>query len=276
MATRAIELRTQPSASSAERATVTWANMIRSEWTKFWSLRSTYWTLIALVVLTVGLSAGMSRATVTSNGDEMAGMRSDPVGTSLSGLDTGQLVIVVLGVMMISTEYATRNIRTALIAAPRRLTFLGAKALVLAVVATVAGILTSFASFFVGQAILGTDGLNVQLSDPGVFRAVVGGGLYLAGSAMAGFALGALLRSLVGGIAVAVAGLIVLPQLARMLPGNWGEWIEKVFTSNAGMQVARVVHDGSQLGPWTGYLVFTLWWMAPLAIAAVMMLRRDV
>jgi hypothetical protein len=250
--------------------------MVRAEWTKLWSLRSTYWTLIALVVLTVGLSAGMSRATVTSSGDEMAGMRNDPVGTSLSGLDTGQLVIVVLGVMMITTEYATRNIRTALVAGPRRLTFLGAKGLVLAVVATVAGITTSFASFFAGQAILRTDNLNVHLSDPGVFRAVVGGGLYLAGSAMVGFALGTLLRSTAGGIAVAVAGLIVLPQLARMLPGRWGEWIEKVFTSNAGMQIARVMHDSSQLGPWTGYLIFTLWWVAPLAIAAVLLIRRDV
>lgn len=275
MSTRAIELRSHAVTSRTTRGTVGWSNMIRSEWTKLWSVRSTYWTLVALVVLTVGLSALMSRATVTSAPGEMMGARLDPTVTSLAGLDTGQLVMVVLGVMVISTEYATRSIRSSLIAAPRRLAFLGAKAVVLAAVALVAGIATSFASFFLGQAILAADNLNVQLGDPGVLRAVGGGGLFLAGSAMAGFALGALLRSTAGGMAVAVALLVVLPQLARMLPVHWGKEIAKYFTSNAGQQIVRVVHADDQLGPWTGYLVFTLWWVAILAIAAILMHRRD-
>ncbi|HVX29552.1 MAG TPA: hypothetical protein VHA53_03650 [Nitrolancea sp.] len=245
--------------------------VIRSEWTKMWSLRSTYVTLLALVTLTVGLSVLMTAAMVSDGTAE----KMDPTAISLSGLDTGQLVVVVMGVMVISTEYATSSIRTSLIAVPRRLTFLGAKALILGSVVLVTGILTSFAAFFAGQAILATQDLNVQLSDPGVLRAVVGGGLYLAGSAMFGLALAAVLRSTASAIAVTIAGLVVLPQLTRMLPGRWGEIVRQYFTSNAGQQIARVVPTADSLGPWTGYLVFTLWWLVILGIAALLMQRRD-
>jgi ABC-2 type transport system permease protein len=250
-------------------------NAIRAEWTKLWSIRSTFWTLLALVVVAVGLSALIAAATVSSDHSSM-GARNDPTGTSLSGLGTGQLVIVVLGVMVISTEYITRSIRTSLIATPRRLTFLSAKAIVLAGVALVVGMVTSFGAYVVGQAILATEGINGQISDPGVLRAVIGGGLFLAGSAMFGFALGALLRSTAGGITVAIAGLVVLPQLAGLLPGRAGELVQTYLTSNAGRQVMQVTHLTNDLGPWSGYAVFTLWWLVPLIVAAVLMQRRDV
>jgi len=262
--------RTDATAVPVGKASFTAA--LRSEWTKLWSLRSTYWSLLALVVLTVGLSAIISAATVTTTPIVAP---EDPTVVSLAGLDTGLLVMIVLGAMFISTEYGTSSIRTSLVAVPRRLTFLGAKALVMAIVSLVAGTLTSFAAFFTGQMILSTEQLNVQLSDPNVLRAVVGGGLILAGSAMFGFALGALLRSTAAGISVAVGALVVLPQLTRIIPGNWGEIIQKYFTSNAGQQIVRVVPFDGQLGPWTGYIVFTLWWIVLLAVAAILMKRRD-
>jgi hypothetical protein len=259
---------------SATRGTTSWPNVIRSEWTKLWSVKSTLWTLFAVFGLTIALSALISAATVSS--DNAMIEAEDPTIVSLAGLDAGQLAIVVFGVMFISSEYATRSIRTSLIANPRRLRFLGAKALVLAVVALVVGVLTSFASFTLGQSILASESLNVSLSDPGVLRAVFGGGLYLAGSAMFGFALGALLRSTAAGISVAVACLAVLPPLLGILPGSWGETIHRYFTSNAGQQIVRVVQTGDSLSPWTGYLVFSLWWMVPLALAAILIRRRDV
>ncbi len=258
--------------SENRAGTLTLVNAVRSEWTKLWSLRSTAWTLLALVVLTVSISALISAAVVSTT---QVKAPSDPTVTSLSGLDTGQLVSIVLGVLVISTEYTTASIRTTLTAVPRRLTLLGAKAAVLGVVALAAGTVASFAAFFGGQAILATQRLDVSLAEPRVLRAVVGGGLFLAGSAMFGFALGALLRGTASAITVAVAGLVVLPQLTRMFPGRVGAIVHKSFTTNAGQQIARVVHSGDALGPWTGYLVFTLWWVALLAVAAALMRRRD-
>jgi hypothetical protein len=264
--------RKRTDATAVQIGKASFAGAVRSEWTKLWSLRSTYWALLALVVLTIGLSALVSAATISANPIVPP---DDPTVTSLAGLDPGMLVMIVLGAMFISGEYGTSSIRTSLVAVPRRLTFLGAKTLVLAVVALVAGTVTSFAAFFTGQLILGTEQLNVQLSDPGVLRAVIGGGLLLVGSAMFGFALGALLRSTAAGISVAVGALVVLPQLTRIIPGSLGETIQKYFTSNAGQTIVRVVPVDGQLGPWTGYLVFTLWWVALLTIAAILMTRRD-
>ncbi|MDI3339658.1 MAG: ABC transporter permease [Sphaerobacter sp.] len=267
------EHRIGPSAVAAGAARL--PNVIRSEWTKLWSVRATVWTLLAMLVVTVGLSALFASTAATSTDPAMEHMRRDPTGTSLAGISLGQIVIVVLGVMSISTEYTSGSIRTSLIAVPRRLTLLGAKALVLAPVALVTGTVTSFAAFFVGQALLATGGINADLSDPQVLRAVVGGGLFLAGNALFGFALGAVLRSTASGITVAVAVLKILPELVAQLPGTLGDWAQKGFTSNAGQQILQVTPPADRLGPWTGYLVFTIWWVVILAIAAVLMRRRD-
>lgn len=266
-----------PYVSGLAPATPNIVNVIRSEWTKIWSVRSTMWTLLIGFLLTVGLSALICWGTEANYSQIRPEQRAtlDPTSTSLAGLVFGQLALAVFGVLFISSEYSTGGIRTTLTAVPQRLRVLTAKAIVLAVVAVVVGMISSVVAFVVGQAFLSRVGIEAHLGDPGVLRAVVGGGLYLLASAMFGFALGALLRHSAAGISLAIALLLVVPPLTNLLPGDWGHWIEKYFTSNAGQQITSVVPSDDALGPWAGYAVFTLWWLVILVIAGALMARRD-
>lgn len=268
---------TQPYVSSLHPTSASIVNVIRSEWTKIWSVRSTMWTLLIGVVLTIGMGVLICWGTEANYSQISPAdrIRLDPASTSLAGLAFGQLALAVLGALFISSEYSTGGIRTTFTAVPQRIRVLTAKAVVLAVVTVIVGTITSFIAFFLGQLFLARVGIEAQLSDPGVLRAVFGGGLYLLASAMFGFALGALLRHSAAAISIAIALLLVVPPLTHLLPGGWGAWIAKYFTTNAGQQITTIEPSDAVLGPWTGYAVFTLWWLVILIIAGVLMSRRD-
>jgi ABC-2 type transport system permease protein len=253
------------------------AAAVRSEWTKFFSVRSTMWALISTFVFTVGFAALISWGVSTSYGQMSAQDRAsfDATGTSLVGLTFSQLVIAVLGVLMISTEYSIGGIRGTFTAVPRRLRVLLAKAIVLAVVALAIGLLSCFTAFYVGQLFFASKHIEAHLGDPQVFRAVVGGGLYVAACALFGLAVGTVLRHTAGAVTATIALLIVVPPLTLLLPGRWGDAITRYFTSNAGQRIGEVVHTTNALGPWTGYAVFTAEWAAVLLLGAVLLVRRD-
>jgi ABC-type transport system involved in multi-copper enzyme maturation permease subunit len=252
-------------------------HVLRSEWTKFWSVRSTMYTFLALIVVTIGISALLCLA-VAANWDDIKPAdraQIDPVSQSLSGIFLGQMAIIVLGTLTISAEYSTGGIRTTLTAVPQRLRLLFAKALLLAVMAFVAGVVTMFPSFWLGQRVLATAdaGIEVSLGDPNVLRAVFGGALYVVACGLLGFALGALLRHTAGAITVAIGIVFVLPIVSNFLPGTWGENVGKVL--NAGSAISNTRPMEGQFAPWTGYAVFSLWWIVLLALAAILMRRRD-
>ena len=260
-------------------ATDRFDRVLLSEWTKLWSLRSTLWTLLVLLVVTVGFAALATWGTMQGVDANAEGVPAqfDATNLTLAGLTFGQLAAAVLGAMVISSEYSTGGIRSTLTAVPGRLRLLLAKALVFVTVAFVVGLVTCFAAFFVGQGFLHEE-YRTSLGDPGVTRAVIGGGLYVAGSGMFGFALGALVRHTAGAITAAVAALLVLPPLTMLLPGDWGDTVTRHFTSNAGQQITsatRVPTVPAVLGPWEGYAWFTVEWLVVLAVAAVLMRRRD-
>lgn len=269
--------RHQPDRPEFARAGIRLRRVIRSEWTKTWSVRSTFWSLVALVVTSVGFSALVSWAQSTHMDRMTPAERAtlDVTHSAMAGLGFGQLAIAVLGVLIISAEYSTGGIRTTLTAAPRRMTVLFAKWLVFAVVALVIGMITAFAAYEVGMIFWVKQGMATHLSDHTVLRAVIGGGLYLAGSGMFGLALGTLLRHTAGAITTAVALLFVAPPLTNLLPDTWGADIRKYFTANAGENVSRVVHIAGNLYPWQGYAVFTLEWLVLLLAGAYLMHRRD-
>ena len=259
-------------------ATDRFDRVARAEWTKLWSVPSTPWSLLALVVVTAGIGVLASWGTMQAlKQNPTAVPPFDPVNLTLSGLGLGQLAAAVLGALVISTEYSTGGIRSTLTATPRRLEMLDAKAAVFVAVVLVAGLVTSLLSFFVGQPFL-REQFRVGLGDPGVLRAVVGGALYLAGSGMFGFAFGALLRHTAGSITVAVAVLLVLPPLSQLLPGTAGKTVAHHFTSNAGQAITfshAVPRGVVTLGPWEGYAWFTLEWIVVLAVAAALLRHRD-
>lgn len=245
-------------------------DVMRSEWTKLRSVRSTVWTLGSVPVLMVALAVVGALATVGS-GD--AGSLADPVSTSLRGIVLASLVTATLGVIAISGEYRTGAIRTSLVAVPGRLTFLAAKAVVLTAVTLVVGVASSFAAFLAGQIVFAGRAAEVSLADPAVLRAVVGAGLYLTASGLFGLALGVLVRHTPGAIVTVCALLMVLPTLVALVPGELGGRLTELTASNAGSRIA-VVHPVG-MGPWTGFAVYLAWVALPLAAGAVLLRRRD-
>lgn len=250
------------------------ADILRSEFCKLRSVRSTYWTLVAAVVFNVGLAA--LEATVLPghlSAHDKASL--DAVRVSLGGIHLSQIAFGVLGVLVITSEYGTGMIRATLSAVPQRRLMLAAKAIVFAVIALIVGIVASFAAYFVFQAFLSGSSLRSSISDPGVLRAVIGGGLYLAVLGLLGLGLGAIIRVSAGAIA-ALFGLLFVPQiLAELLPRSWQATITPYVPMEAGSQIFSAHHDAGSLGAWSGFGVFCLYAAVALGVGFVLINRRD-
>lgn len=255
----------------------TFADVLRSEWTKFRSVRSTFWALLVAVVLGIGLGAAISAAAANGYSSSSASdkLQWDPTAISLSGLGIAQLAIAVLGVLYISSEYSSGMIRTSLTAVPRRARVLVAKSVVFAVVTFVVGEIISFVAFFIGQELITGNAPHTSLSDPGVARAVVGAGLYLTALAVLGVAVGTLLRHAAAAIASIVAVLFVLPGIAQALPDSWRHPVTKYWPTQAGSQLINVYHSAHTLRPWPGFGVMCLFVAIVYAVAWVLLERRD-
>jgi ABC-2 type transport system permease protein len=269
----------------APRGRAGFAGTFRSELTKIRSVRSTYWSLIALVVITIGLGAlfCFGRAQNFSHNQPAPGFRAQATAhaiaqatqMSLFGLILGQLIIAVLGALTITAEYSTGMIRTSLSVMPRRSTWLAAKAAVFGLVALVTGMVTAFASYFIGQAILSTQHINSTIGEPGVLRAVVGGGLFLALCGLLSFGLGAMLRHSAGAIAASIGALFVLYVLSGFLPSNWAAHIDKWIPFNAGGAIWENVSGTNMFSPWTGFAVFCAYTAVALAGGLILFRNRD-
>lgn len=253
------------------------AGVVGAEWTKLRSVRSTYWSLLAAVVLVVGLGAAISAA-VASHYSRISQARAatfDPTTVSLAGLNVGVLAVAVLGVIVVTSEYSTGMIRTTLTACPRRHRVLAAKAAVFAAVALLVGEVSSFAAFLVGQAILSGSAPHATLSQPGVARAVVGAGLYTTVIGLLALGVGSLLRHTAGAITTIVAVVFALPGIAAALPSGWGTTVREYLPSDAGSQVFAVVRGANSLPAWTGFAVLCGYTAVVLASAFVLLNRRD-
>ncbi len=262
---------------------VTGRRVLRSEWIKLRTVRSwmTMFGSAAAVLVAFGaLAASVASGDITpANGRPPTGggpfASTDPTALSLAGVTLAQLIVGILGVLLISNEYANGLIRNTFSAVPRRLPVLWAKAIVLAVTLAVVMVLAALAAFVVGQAILGS-GRSTTLAADGVLRAVVGSGLYLAGIGVLGVAVGALLRNTAGAIAVIVAGLLIIPGLLRVvLPDSWSDAITPYLPSNAGSAFTSVTGSSTLLSPGAGAAVFVGWVVLLLVGAAVLIRRRD-
>jgi ABC-2 type transport system permease protein len=256
-------------------------NVLVSEWTKIRSVRSTIWSLAAFVVVTVGLTALLTLLTTANwNGPRAAprdaAVITDPVGFVLgAGIGLGQLAICVLGALLMTTEYSTGVIRASLLAVPRRLPMLAAKAVIFGLLVLVLGEIVSFGSFFIGSAILHSH-LKVSLSEPGFARAVFGAGLYLTVLGLFALAIGALLRHTAGAITTVIGVVLVLPILSGLLPGSWGAHINAYLPEQAGSMITHAHQQSSDLlSPWQGLGVFCIWTALLLVAAGYLLKQRD-
>jgi ABC-2 type transport system permease protein len=256
---------------------VTQARVILSEWTKLRSVRSTRWSLLAAFVLTVGLPIVGSIVISTHWGHRSPGERAHfhPLDVSLIGSQIAQLAVGVLGVLVITAEYSTGMIRASFTAVPKRLPVLWAKVIVFAVVTFVLMLPAVLIAFFASQSILSRHHANIAFSDPHVARALVGAALYLTVIAVFSLSLGAIVRNTAGGIAVFAAILFVIPPVMNVLPTSWNNAASPYLPSVAGRAILAIAPDSSSLAPWTGFAVFCAYAAAALAVAAVLLVRRD-
>jgi ABC-type transport system involved in multi-copper enzyme maturation permease subunit len=257
---------------------VTQPRVLLSEWTKFRSLRSTVWTLLTAVVLSIGIGALFSAVSASQYHTFSAADKAsfNPVSTSLDGMLFAQLAIGVLGVLLISGEYSTGMIRSSLTAVPRRLPVLWAKLGVFAGVVFSVILVTSFVSFFLGQALLNSHHLGVSISAPSALRDVIGAALYATVAGMIGMALGGLLRNTAAGISTFVAVFFVIPPLTDLLPSSWTSHFVQYLPSNAG----EVLFGGGRglahpLAPWTGFGLLCAYAAVMTGLAAWRLRRAD-
>ena len=257
------------------------AGLFAAEWTKIRSVRSTIWSLLAFVVVAIGFSALVM--TVISNTWNNPG--SDPNHVALvtdptavlfgAGFGLGQLAMCVLGVIVISSEYSTGAIRSSLLAVPRRIPMLAAKAVVFALLDLLVSAVTVFAVFFITTAILRSH-VSITLSQPGILRACIGGILYLTVLGLFSLAIGGLIRHTAGAIATVIAMVLVVPPLISLIPGTIANHIHGYLPTVAGQLIGQSSQQPADvLSPWQGFGVFCLWAAVLLAACGYLLVRRD-
>jgi ABC-type transport system involved in multi-copper enzyme maturation permease subunit len=245
---------------------------------KFRSLRSTLYTLLAAVALTIGIGALFSAVTASQYHTFSAADRAtfSPISTSLTGISFAVVAFGVLGVLLMSGEYSTGMIRSSLTAVPRRLPVLWGKLAVFAAAIFSVSLVTTFISFFVGQALLSSHHLSVAITAPDALRSVIGAALYVTVAGMIGVALGALFRNTAAGISTFAAAFFVIPPLTGLLPASVSNHLSQYLPSNAG----EALWGGTQgvqnvLSPWTGFAVLCGYAVILIAAGAWRLRRAD-
>ncbi|MFF3611649.1 ABC transporter permease [Streptomyces sp. NPDC002580] len=268
-----------PAAATRPEYRVTGRRVLRSEWAKMWSLRST-WITLGLGLLFLVAFGVIAAAHYRSELDSGRPMRPDAVSAtaldlSVFGTNFAQLALGVLGVLVTAGEYSTGMIRSTLAAVPRRLPVLWSKAAVFGLVALAVSTVGVFVAFTIDSGIVSGTPAALTLSHSGVVRSLLGAGLYLGLVGVIGTALGALLRSVAGGISVLVASLMLVPGLISLLPSSWQDDISPYLPSSAGRAMFQLTHDATSLSPAAGLVVFLGWTVLALAGAACRLVRSD-
>lgn len=285
--------------STAGTKGVTFAGVLRSEWIKLFSLMSTRILLLLTLVAIVGVGAlaVLIRFSVL---DSMAQQARDqgqtmtpemmeqsvPPGSGFdlynlpnAGLQIGILVLGSLAVLFISSEYATGMIRSTMNAVPRRTPAFVAKAILLAVISYVITTIAAVATFLIAMPVFQGLGLDLDWSTDGVLYSIFTGGLYVAGVALIGLSLGALLRNSAGGITVLV-GLFFVVSIAAsfmtFIPGDFWKYVPQYLPSDAGGRFLSIGHTDGIIDPWQGGLIFLGYVLLFLVPAMIVLKKRDV
>jgi ABC-2 type transport system permease protein len=256
---------------------VSFAGLLRSEWIKLRSVRSTVWSYATVIVISLGMAAVMSAS--SGFGGEQIPAAAQPAIVAQAatfGIFFGQLVVAALGVLAISGEYSTGMIRSSLTAAPTRLPMLAAKAVVLFVCTLAVGVLSTVGSYLVAAPIMAGLGITAGITDPDLVLPLLGGALYLAMVSVFALGIGAILRSSAGGIAAALGAILLLPIAFIMIPAQWALDVSPFLILNAGLALFGLNgFTSAAFETWQNVLIVLGWVIAALAAAAVLLRRRD-
>lgn len=274
---------------------LSFGGVLRSEWIKLRSLRSTVWCLGLVVLLTIGfgLLLALTLRTPESGVTPDAVQHQLQVQVATLGVNFTQLIVAVLGVLVISGEYGTGMIRSTFVAVPGRLGAFFAKAIVLGVTTFVVGAVAIALSAAVAWPIIGGKGITVSPFDGGVMLALLGAAGYLTLVAVLAFAFGSILRNSAGGIATILGLVLVVPTIMQILASlTKATWISNVaafLPSTAGGKmfdyvdsatVSQAADQAAKAGlvyiePWQGLLVLLAWVVVGLIVGALLTKRRD-
>lgn len=254
--------------------TARFGDTLRAETIKFWTVRGTRWSLIAMVVLGVGLTT----AVCWGSADWLAGDDADEVPASFVtwGAMVAQIPAIVLGALVITSEYGTGLIRATFTATPQRGRVVAAKAIVLTAALLVAGTITAVGGYLAGNWFLTDAGVGVPWSADGLVRALFGTVVVLALMGLLAFATGILVRHTAAAISIVLGTVAVIANLAWALPGEWGATIAKVIPGNSTQGLTSVVpFNPDTLGPWTGLAALIVPIAALLTVGVYTLSRRD-
>jgi len=269
----------------AHTARLSFGGILRSEWIKLRSLRSTVWSYLIVVLISLGMAVllgfslasgmgGSDVATLPSAEQTLMVLQSAVFGTYF-----GQLVVAVLGVLVISGEYTTGMIRSTLSAVPKRLPALAGKAVVLFLTTFVVAFVTNLAAFGIAAAIFAGHGAPVSLFAENVLLVLGGAALYLALVSVFALGIGTVIRSSAGGIAAVLGVLLLLPTVFGLIPADWASDLLPYLLSTSGMTMYMTIgaDPATLAGPnaWQSLLVVLGWVTVSIAAAAVLLKRRD-
>lgn len=277
-------------ATTAPLSGVSFGGILRSEWIKLMSLRSTIWCYAILVFLTIALALLLA-STLSSQGMplDFASQQALAVQSATLSIGMSQLVVAVLGALVITGEYGTGMIRSTLTAVPARLPALFGKIIVFGVVTFVISLVSIVVAALLTAPLLAANGVGADIGDPAYWAALVGAAGYLALSGVLATAVGAIVRNSAGAIAIVLGLVLVLPTIIQVFAViTLAEWVANLGTflpSNAGARMYAYVGEtasadpfglgGLVLEPWQGALVLIAWVAGLLVLASVLLKRRD-
>jgi len=302
----------RPSALPAATGRAGLRGVIASEFTKLRSVRSTYWTLAALLIISIGVGVAVmagASSSISNNPGNKAGFDGTQV-SLIPFFEIGQLIIAVLGAMTITSEYSTGMIRTSLTAMPRRGLVYAAKAIVFTSMTFVISLITSFVAFFAGQAMVASKGVGASLfgsvkipanaifNGPGgpgtppkvtfqgtdvisassVLSAVIGTALFVTLVALIAFGLGAIIRHTAGTITTVIGVMFIIPVIVQALPDSWRWDIMRFFPDAAGRVISVTVPGGGNQHLWSSWpqmIVTACYAVGLLAVGAYLFKKRD-
>lgn len=265
---------TAPTTGTVAMSRQSFGQTLGAEWIKLWTVRSTWWSFITMLVL----GAGLTTVVCAASAEWLASAEADesPGSFITWGMMFAQIAAILLGTLVVTGEYGTGMVRTTFAATPRRGAVMVAKLVVLAMTLFAAGTVTALVGYLGGNYFLSAEGIGLSLGDEGMLRSLVGSGLYMSGLGLFAAAVGFLVRHTAAALSLVLALVFVVGNMTMLLPGAWGEWLTKLMPGHAGAAVAAPVSfNPLLLDPWVGFAVFCGEVTVLLVVAYAVLRRRD-